>query len=348
MQENIKEDHLLKQMINSTRYFLYYLGKKWWALLLAVLTGAGLGVLYYQKQTPQYKAVCTFILEEKSAGGGGLSGLASQFGVSLGNLAGGSSIFAGDNILDILKSKKVVKEVLMSPVDEQAAAGQTLADLYLDFTGTKEKWQQKPSLANITFHHGPGELTPLQDSVLNVVYENIVKRNLVTERTSKQGTIILVKVVVANSMFARLFTERLVAEASKLYLNIRVGTAQANILQLQKRSDSLLVLLNNKSYRAAASQPLDINPGIRTANVPVEIATRDKTVLSTVYAEVIKNLEASRVLLSQQMPVIQLLDRPGQLLNDERKSLLFFLLVGSLVAAFCFVLAAFGAFCLQK
>src|SRR5690348_11146400 len=129
-------------------------------------------------------------------------------------------------------------------------------------------------------------MTPIMDSVLNLIYESILKSNLVTERTSKQGSIIMVQVTASNSVFARLMAERLVDAASKLYLDIRTGTAKENIAQLQRRSDSLLILLNSKSYTAAASQPLDINPGIKTAIVPVEIATRDKTVLATLYAEV--------------------------------------------------------------
>lgn len=293
--------------------------------MLFILAGIALGTVFYYRQKPKYRAVCTFILEEKSSGGGGLSGLASQFGLNIGSLSGGS-IFSGDNIINILKSKKVVEEVLLSKTDDSSLNGETLADLYLDFTGLKNSWKKKASLSQIKFS-GSQELNPVQDSVLNAIYEGIVKNNLSAERTSKQGTIIEVRVIASNSLFARLMTERLVEAASKLYLDLRVGTAESNIRQLQQRSDSLLLLLNNKSYRAAASQPLDINPGIKTAAVPVEIAMRDKTVLSTLYAEVTKNLEASKMLLSQQTPVIELLDKPEHLLKDLRKSLTFLVAV---------------------
>jgi len=118
-------------------------------------------------------------------------------------------------------------------------------------------------------------------------------------------------------------TERLVDEASKLYLNIRVGRAEASIKDLQQRSDSLLYLLNRKSYTAAISQPLDVNPAIKTAIVPLEIASRDKTVLATLYAEVTKNLEASKLMLAQQTPVIQVLDTPGLTLKNQKRGLVF-------------------------
>lgn len=308
-------------------------------MLLIILVGVGLGVIYYNKQKPKYRAVCTFILEEKSSGGGGLAGLASQFGLNLGNMGGGS-IFAGDNILEILKSKKVVQEVLLSRIDNVDPNSKSLLDFYLDFTGTRNNWQQMPYLANIDYSAADKQMTPIEDSVMNSVYETIVTDNLSTERTSKQGTIIKVQVTSANGKFSRLMTERLVEEASKLYLDLRLGTGQENIRQLQRRSDSLLVLLNNRSYRAAASQPLDLNPGVRTAVVPVEIANRDKTVLATLYAEVTKNLEASKLLLSQQTPVVQLLDRPGHLLHDNKKSLPFIIVLSIIGSVFIYIVVS--------
>jgi hypothetical protein len=136
----------------------------------------------------------------------------------------------------------------------------------------------------------------------------------------------------------------MVRAAANLYLDIKTGTAQANISKLQRRSDSLLVLLNHKSYVAAANQPLDINPGVKSAVVPLEIVSRDKTVLATLYAEVTKNLEASKLILSQQTPVIQILDRPGQLLNDNKRSLTYMLIVTPVAGIVIYFILAFPFF----
>jgi uncharacterized protein involved in exopolysaccharide biosynthesis len=347
--EDNTEYYSLYNVMETIKSFFFYLKKKILWLILAFFVGSGFGALYYYTQSPKYKASCTFILDEKTSTGGGLSSLASQFGLNLGSLSGTGSMFAGDNILDILKSKKVVERVLLSAVEKKLSDTNTLADLYLQYTGLKKQWKKNQLLAGINFHNAKQQiLTPLQDSVLNVIHERIIKKNLTTERISKQGTIIRVEVTAPNAMFARLMTEGLVNEASKLYLDIRIGTAQENIRQLQRRSDSLLFLLNNKSYTAAASQPLDINPGVRTAVVPLEIATRDKTVLATLYAEVTKNLEASKLLLSQQTPVIQVLDEPGYLLDDNKKGLMVLLVVGSFATTLIYVFSVFFFFLLKK
>jgi len=332
--EKNKEDYIaLSELATSFKSFFVYLRKKIWWLVLAAFCGAGLGAIYYYIQKPKYEAVTTFILEEKSTGPGGLAGLASQFGLNLGNVGSAGSLFTGDNILSILKSKKVVRQVLLSKVDESNSKSKTLADVYLDFSGRKKKWKGRPEFAGINFENGATSIQPVQDSILNDIYEEIVKKHLAAERTVKQGTIIKVQVTSINSVFARLMTERLVNEASKLYFDIRTGTSQESIARLQQRSDSLLIFLNTKSYRAAASQLLDINPGIKSAIVPAEIATRDKTVAATLYAEVTKNLEASRMLLAQQTPVIQILDTPGELLDDNKESISFLMLVSALIVS---------------
>lgn len=344
MEQNIQDYYSLKDVSNHILSFIKYLRKKLWILILVFVFSIVAGVIFYYNQKPNYQAVTTFILEEKSTPGGGLAGLASQFGFDIGSLGGGS-IFTGDNILDILRSKKIINEVLLTRVDS-GKNSQTLADLFLDFKGWKRKWRAKAELKDVNFANVQSleGLNLKQDSVLNEIHSFIIKHALSADRVNKKGSIISVQVTATNSVFARLMTERMVSAAANLYLDIKTGTAQANISKLQRRSDSLLVLLNQKSYVAAANQPLDINPGVKSAVVPLEIVSRDKTVLATLYAEVTKNLEASKLILSQQTPVIQILDRPGQVLNDNKRSLTYMLVVTPLAGIVLYFVLAFPFF----
>lgn len=347
MNAEAEDYYSLSTLFSHLKYFLGSLLKKWWLILLFAVLGVLAGLFYYFLQKPKYEAVSTFILEERSSVGGGLTGLASQFGFDVGSLGAGGGIFTGDNILDILRSKKIAYEVLLSKVDSQKS--ETLADLFINSSEIGKKWSAHKELKTINFldHKKNEPLTQKQDSLLNQIHEYILNHGLSAERLNKKGSIIKVQVTSSNSTFARLTAERLVNEAAKLYLDIKTGTAQTNIEKLQRKSDSLLLLLNRKSFTTAASQPLDINPGIRTAIVPVEIATRDKSVLATIYAEVTKNLEASRLILSQQTPVIQLLDQPGVLLDDNKKGIVLLTIVGGIASTLMYILIAFAIFLLK-
>lgn len=342
MKEQKEEYYSLSNIADFSISFLRYLLSKWLLLLLFSFIGLALGVGYYFRQEPKYEAVTTFILEEKGAGGGGLAGLASQFGLDIGGLSGGGNLFAGDNILDILKSGVIIKSVLLSKVDSNIENSKiTLADLFLDFSGWKMNWSADESLKDLSFGDADSRsnLSLKQDSVLNLIQDYILKESLSAERLNKKGTIIKVQVSSSNSLFAILMTNRLVEEASKLYLNIKTGNAQANISRMQRRSDSLLLLLNNKSYSVAAAQVIDANPGFRTAVVPIEIAARDKTVIATLYAEITKNLEASKMILSQQTPVLQVLDSAHLPLENKSKKVIWLSLVGLITGmALCSVI----------
>ncbi|MEI6947301.1 hypothetical protein V9K67_08910 [Paraflavisolibacter sp. H34] len=321
MEEN-KEDHYsLGDIARHIKSFLVYLRRKSWLLILAAVLGAVLGAVAYYKQKPKYVAECTFILEEKQSGMGGLSSIASQFNIDVGGLSGGGSIFAGDNILDILKSRNIIQKVLLSRVDSTSNSP-TLADMFLEFSGWKEKWsrsqESKDSGISYAGLAAGKELSVQQDSVLNLLYDYLSLKSVSAERVDKKGTIIKVKVIAAHPYFAKLMTERIIEQSKSFYITVKTNTAQQNVSRLERKSDSLLALLNNKSFEAADAIVLDANPAFKTLSVPSELKMRDKNVLGALYTEIIKNLEISRISLSQQMPVIQILDKPKYPIPDSK------------------------------
>jgi uncharacterized membrane protein len=326
--EQEKSEHSLTDIINYFKQFALYLKNKWlWLILVGLLSAAiGLGIYYLQK--PKYEAVCTFILEEKNVSGG-LAGLASQFGFDMSSMSGGS-LFAGDNILEIITSRNIVNKVLLSR--KESNNPETFADLYLEFSELKKGYAKKTYLAGVNFNNvNKKNLSLLQDSILFVIYKRIVKNNLFVERTNKKGSIIKVTVKSPNEYFSKYMSDRVVLEAANLYINIKTNTSQTNIANLQKRADSLLYLLNAKTYSAASFQIINANPALRTAMVPIEIQARDKTIAGTVYAEVVKNLETAKMMLAQQTPIIQILDTATLPLEDNKLRKLIFIVIGGII-----------------
>ncbi|MDB5230142.1 MAG: hypothetical protein JWN76_947 [Chitinophagaceae bacterium] len=322
----------LADVVDSGRHFIFFLKKRILFIVLLVLLCMGAAFIYYLFQKPDYQATATFIMEEKSGSTAGLAGLASQFGLDIGGASGNSGLFSGDNILDILKSRSMVEKVLLSRVDSSKGLNsESLADLYLGFSGLRSKWKEKNALlANVSLNPVSPNHSLLQDSVLYVIYERLYKNSLVTDRLNKKGSIIKVTTSSANPVFSKCMTERLLSEASTLYIGLKTGVSAANVARLEKRADSLLRVLNAKSYQGASLQVLDPNTAFKTTLVPVETTQRDKMVASALYTEVMKNLEASRMALAQQTPVIQILDAPKYPLIDERKTLGLLLLSGLL------------------
>ena len=110
--------------------------KLWWLFLIVGIAAGLLGIFYASSQKPIYKSRLTFALDDgDNAGIGNFLNLASQFGINIGS---GKDIFAGDNILEIMKSRRMVESVLLS-TDTFENRPYTMIEYYLEKSreGTK-------------------------------------------------------------------------------------------------------------------------------------------------------------------------------------------------------------------
>ncbi len=331
MKETKERVYTLADLINKGKALFFYLLKSWWKLVLFTAVGVGIGLALYFLQKPRYEANCTFVLEERQSGVGGLGGIASQFGIDIGSLTGGSggAMFTGDNIFEILNSQVILKKVLLTPV-AASDTGITLADRYLEMVKLKESWSANPTLNSISFSGKKTvqELSIVEDSVLNIIYSAVINKHLTVERVSKKGTLIKTTVTSTDPEFSRLLVNRLVHGSHDYYIDMKTSITKSNIERLQKKADSLLQLLTNRTIGAAQLQLNDPNPALRSLLVPAELASRDKAVVATLYGEVVKNLEIARTTQMMQTPILQILDNPPLSLIDNKKRKLYWIAIG--------------------
>ena len=250
-----------------------------------------------------------------------------------------SSLFAYDNLLDILQSRRIIENVLLTELDTARLTHQTLADLYLDFTELKNSYDKKSRTAGINFkeYKSKKQLSLIQDSILYVIYKNLLRTNLVVDRTNKKTQIFKVQITSKSEYFSKLMTERIVGEAKNFYINIKVGSTQSNIDRLQQKADSLLGLLNGQSYESAERQVLNANPAMKKVGVLYKLAGRNETLLGALYTEIIKNLEAAKTSLMLQTPVIQILDAPMFPLENIKNRKLICIIIGGFLCSFIFL-----------
>jgi hypothetical protein len=327
--EEVSLKELLLKLVEWWRYLL----GKWLMIGVFAIIGATLGLTYALVKKTNYSAELTFILEEsKSNSLGAYAGLASQFGLDLGG--GGNGLFSGDNILEFLQSRFMVEKALLSPV---YVDGKTisLAELYIIINNLRDKWKADKTLSRIQFPPMPDRslFTREQDSVLNIFYQNISKKNLTITKPDKKLSFISVVCVSGNETFSKVFTERLVKESVDFYVRTKTKRSQANVDILQTKADSLIRLLNQKTYTAAEQADINQNPIRRMASVSSEVASRDKMILQTVYGEVVKNLELSRMSMAQETPIIQVIDSPILPLEKVKFGKLKGLIIGGFFGA---------------
>jgi len=325
------------ELVEIVNRFYRFILSQYKVFLILTIIGSSIGLIYGKLQPSTYKAVTTFIVEDKSSGrGGGLSGLASQFGIDVGGLTGGGAgMFEGDNIFEIIKSRAIVEKVLLSKIeDEIPEKGQTVAAYYLNISGLNKTLASKNiSIKDLKLETLSSETnhSPLQDSVLYLLYNDIVK-NIAVERKNKKSSIITLEYTSNNPILSIIFEKKLLKQTSDLYIDIKTGNLSRSIEKIQRKADSLesnLTGIYKRSFEIDNSlKLLNANTGIKLNTSSSEAATRDKTVSNTLYAEVVKNLETLKLSLINQTPVIQVLDAAKSPLFDQRTPARNFMLVG--------------------
>jgi hypothetical protein len=142
--------------------------------------------------------------------------------------------------------------------------------------------------------------------------ESILNGEFEIAKTDKKLGFFEVNVTMKDEKLAQLFCNRMISQSTNFYINTKTQRLRDNVNRLQKRADSIGMILNHKTYAAAAANQnaLDLNPAYTATNAKVEVNERDKIVLSGIFTETVKNLEASKTMLAQETPTVQIVDEP--------------------------------------
>lgn len=341
-QDNAKyafeEEFSLRKLVNSCISEIKYVLSFKKTLALFVITGAILGALAAWRKSPTYTARLTFVIDDSKSNGsmGGLSSLAGQFGFNLDGLGGASGVLAGENVVELVKSQSLIKATLQTPYDSV----QTLADKYAAVYKLSEKWlKYSPNGEIITFPANGVQNTRLQDSLLHEITDDILKTQFSIGKPDKKLGFFEMTVTMKDERLAQLFCERMITQSTGFFIRTKTTRLRNNVERLETRADSLGKLLNRKTYSVSSANQsiLDLNPAYTTENANIEVKERDKIVLSSIFSEVVKNLEASKTMLAQETPTVQVVDKPELPLVKNRLKYSTAVITGMMVMFVLFV-----------
>ena len=242
-------------------------------------------------------------------------------------------MFAGDNLLELMRSKSMIKKTLLTQVDAKGKQ-QALADMYIDFKDLREEWED-PVLQRIEFTN-VSKLSFKQDSLLNRFYRAILAENLSVERKDRKLSIIVARVNSEDELFSKYFVEVLVRTVADFYVDTRTKRETENVAILQHQTDSVRRRLNaaiSGSATSADANP-NPNPALQILNVPAQSRQVDVQTNTAILSELVKNLEAARVALRRETPLVQVIDMPDLPLEASKMSVFKGVVVGGLLGTF--------------
>jgi hypothetical protein len=341
MSDTIEEVNF-KNLLFKLKEDLLLLKNNWLKIFIIGIIGGIIGFFVAFFKPVSYTGKLTFVLEEGKSSGGGLAAIAGQFGLDVNSASSSNSnMLAGDNIIGLLKSRRFTEAALLSAIDSSSKL--SLADKYADIYELRDRWKNNSKINREIFFPVQASrqgYNRLQDSLIQVIEEAIFKECISVERADKKMSFFEVTVSFKDELLAKLYTERIVKNAIDFYIETKTRRLRNNVERLQKRADSIGALLNGQTYTAAAiqSSSLDINPAYQTAGVNAEVNVRNKMMLGTIYGEVVKNLEIQKATLTQETPIIQIVDSIELPLKKNKPSKLIHIIIGCSIASLLFII----------
>lgn len=299
----------LKELVLEIREISKVFARKWNVLVFSGIVGIALAAIYVYIREPIYTAKCTFVLEEQGGGGalGQYAGIASMMGIDVGG--GNIGIFQGDNIIELYKSRTMIQKTLLS---KGPKSKDILINKYINHKNLLEKWSDNPKLRNLSFDVPLHEFSLQHDSIIGEIVDDINEKYLTVTKPDKKLNIVEVSVKSGDEIFAKEFAELIVENVNSFYIRTKTHKALENMKILERQADSVRRVLN--AYIGGAARAIDANPNSNPAmqvlKVPSQRNQVDIQASSAIYAEVVKNLEISKISLRQETPLIQVIDKP--------------------------------------
>jgi hypothetical protein len=323
----------IREVFLLPKKVLRILKRNWYYVLIFGIIGGGIGFLNALLTPVRYITQITFIVEESKSGGSMLNSIAGQFGLDVGS-GSGSGVLNADNIIPFFRSQELCRSVLLMP---EEGSKTLIADRYASVYGLNEKWKKRFGGRYVGFAPAlkDNKLPRLEDSLLQIIIKKwVLKNDVYILRPDKKATFFTLVASMRDEKLSKLFCEELLQQGVSKYLDIKTKSKLANVQVLQRRSDSLSAILRQKTFSTASQQQvlLDLNPANKIEGVNYEMSTREKNMVTTIFAEVVKNLEISKTLLSQETPTVQIIDRSYLPLEKEIKKPFYYSMIYFFVA----------------
>jgi hypothetical protein len=336
-QVSINKEISIIEFFEKIKNALNYVFNRIHIVILSAIFGIFIGCIFSIIQKPKFKAVLTFALEEDKSGLGGnsMGGIANTLGIDIGNAGGG--VFASSNIIDLIKSKLIIKKALLNHVLIENEE-KTLLEYYVQFNNISNNSKNIIDLFSLKKYPNLNEnnFKRNQDSIFNVIYSQIIDdNNLRIYQKDKKVSILYIEIISKNELFSKIFCETLARETSNFYIETKSKKAKLNLEILQNQVDSLKIDLNSSisSVASMMDNVYNLNPAFNIKGSNAKKKQIDVQSNTTILTNLTVQLELAKINLRKETPLIQLIDTPTFPLEFIHTSKKMGALVGFILAS---------------
>ena len=302
---NMPNNDFKSLILLYSRYLLRY----WYFIVIAGLTSALIGYFFVIRIKPIYTATYNFVLStDQGNGAGSVSGLASQLGL---NNNSSGDIFAGDNIIELFKSRKLIGTALQTVID--STSNRSLLNLIVQ--------KHYGALNNNMgiFSHNPNDYTSGQTELFRAIITQVAKSFIVFKR-DKKLIFYSISSTDSDGQIAYYVAKFMLYQASKYFIETKTKGIASSVTLLKHEADTLSHVLNN-AYNSSATvvdRTYNLNPAITIQRSGIQFSQTRAAAYGSAYSDVLRNLESAKLNLQNATPLYRIIDEPELPLIPEK------------------------------
>lgn len=295
------------EIVKSFKSIVNYIISKWKILFFTTLISMSLGYFYAKSIPIEYKASLVFAIDGDKGSSVGAIGLASQFGLDLGQ--NGTGTFEGSNLIELMRSRSIIEKTLLDSIST-SVLNKTLAQYYLDLNNI-EVFDINKNIITFKCNEDRSNYSVTKDSLLEQLYIKILSNHLVIKQM-KKVSFINIEVISNDEKFSKVFCEKIALQVSRFYSDTKSKKARINVEILQKQADSIRSELNYaiSGVASANDNVFNLNPSVNIKRTTAAKRQIDVQFNTAILTQLISNLELAKVNLRKETPLIQIIDKP--------------------------------------
>lgn len=337
----------LGEVLSYMKKYWNHLWKKKWIVVAAGIICAVLGYIYVYNKTIKYSANYVFTVGGDTPTTAGLS-ITSLLGMGGGSM----NAFSGDNVLELLKSRNMIENTLLSPCEYQGDTI-TFMEYLLICDSVRVKCaegkidasdEKQTSICDISYPYGQDRksFTRAQDSILMIVSSGMIKENIFVSRRDKKLSYMEYLYTYPNEEFAMRFSAAHLKTVADFYTETKTSLSRKNLESFQQKADSVRRELDKTIAKSSAFYDGHRNASGSFVTAQLKKYEIDIQVLTTTYQEIEKNIKVLELDLARETPLIQIIDEPFYPLPNDKMRKLKGFIIGGFMGGFlsCLTLVA--------
>lgn len=325
---NLQDELTLKELILAIQDYTRYFLRKWfWFVLGAVVVG---GLFFYIAFTEPvvYPAPLTFVMNNEQNKGVGAGAILGSLG--LGKDDGGGKAM---QLLEMAKSRRLLGKVLFDSVTVDGKH-QFVADHLIELYDYHTRWEDSEQKAGFLFE---GVQPAPNDRVANSIFKDLhvllinEEDGLLMATVDESSGVFEIRTATIQPELSIYITEGVYQALKDYFIKSITSGKQQTVEQLRLRADSIRQELIRAEALLARFQDKSRTITLRSNSSEGIRLQREVLILSSMYAEIVKNRETAAFLLANERPAFSVIDGPLEPLRAKRESLVRAVGIGAML-----------------